>query len=180
MANALDGGGSVSFPQPEVDEGEDGSYRRFEVSNYHPRFRVNKRVLRRIMLEVLRAESFTYQELELILLTAEEMRRYNSEYHDEDSATDHLGFQYEAPTGKVSGDVLVCLDVCREQAIEYRQTFNRELARLVIHGILHLCGWQDHKPADRRKMAAREDQLLAVIEALDQPGRWIKRGLKNG
>jgi probable rRNA maturation factor len=170
---------SISFPQPEVDEGEDGSPRRLDVSNCHPAYRVNQKVLRSIALEVLRAEKSSYQEIELILLDASEMQRYNAEFHEDDSPTDHLGFQYDAPAGKVSGDIMLCLDVCDDQAREYQQTFNCELARLVIHGILHLCGWQDSSTALRKKMTGREDQLLAILNERKTVNQWLSRGGKN-
>jgi len=168
------------FPFPDVEEGEDGCPRRLEVDNRHPGRRINRRFLRRVMLETLRSEDRAYGEVDLILLDDGEMRRYNREYHGEDFPTDHLGFQYDSPSGTVSGDLMVCLDACARQAAEYHEPFNRELARLAVHGILHLCGWRDGSPAQRRKMRAREDEQLDRLQKVPHLGSWIRGPRRRG
>ncbi len=166
---------SPSFPIPEVDD-EEGGYRSFRVDNLHPTKRVNRRNLQSAALAALKHEGFRYSQVNLILLDAEDMRQYNRDFHDDDQSTDHLGFQYEAADGFVSGDVLVCLDVCAEQAVEYAQSFHCELSRVAIHGILHLCGWQDHTPAKRKKMHERENLILAELEKRPAMAAWLKGG----
>jgi probable rRNA maturation factor len=157
-------------------EDDDAPPRRFEVTNCHPTRRVNRRALRQLFLATLRAEGRRYGEVDLVLLDAGEMRRYNREYHGSDEPTDHLGFQYEAAPGQVSGDVFVCLDTCAAQAADWGETPRRELARVVIHGALHLCGWSDTGAARRKAMSRREDELLAGAAQGASLGRWLGGG----
>jgi probable rRNA maturation factor len=168
-------GEAVAFPMPEAED-EDGSSRSFKVDNCHPTCRVNRRVLRSVALAAMKHEGRTWFQVDLVLLSSDDMRRYNRDFHDDDQSTDHLGFQYEAPPGQIAGDVMLCLDVCAEQAREYKVTFNRELARLAIHGVLHLCGWQDGTPAKRKAMHARENQVLALLDKRKAVATWLEAG----
>lgn len=133
--------------------------------------------VRQLVLGVLRAEGRAYQCVDLVLLDEGSMRDYNRRFHGMDESTDHLGFQYEAPAGRVSGDIFVCLDEVARQASEYGTTFRRELGKVVVHGVLHLCGWSDGTAARRRRMHAREEELLDGIDAASPLGRWLGGGL---
>ena len=61
------------------------------------------------------------------------------------------------------GEIFICLDDAVKQAREFRTTWQGELTRYVIHGLLHLCGHDDLKPAARRKMKREENRLLRVV-----------------
>ncbi|MFA7329920.1 MAG: rRNA maturation RNase YbeY [Candidatus Delongbacteria bacterium] len=165
---------SCSFPQPELEDPDGRSPRLLEIEITHPSIRANRRVLRRIVLHALREESLRHRELTLALVDPAEMQRLNREFHGADEPTDHLGFQYEAPPGEVSGDIFVCPAVCAEQSAQWEETPRRELARVVLHGVLHLAGWRDDTPAQRRRMHVREDELLAGLLALREPAAWLE------
>lgn len=165
---------------PSGGDDDDAPPRRLEVTNCHPDRRVDRRALRQLFLLALTAEGRGWEEVDLVLVDGPEMRRYNREFHGADEVTDHLGFQYEAPEGRVSGDVFVCLDACEEQAADWKETPRRELARVVLHGALHLCGWTDGTPAKRRAMRGREDELLAAAAARTGLGRWLAGGRHAG
>ena len=165
---------SFSFPQPELEDPDGRSPRLLEVEITHPSIRANRRVLRRILRHALTAEGVRHREVTLALVDPEEMRRLNREFHGADEATDHLGFQYDAPPGEVSGDIFVCPAVCAEHSADWQETPRRELARVVLHGGLHLAGWRDETPAQRRRMHAREDVLLAEVAELSDVARWLE------
>ncbi|MDP2360498.1 MAG: rRNA maturation RNase YbeY [bacterium] len=175
-----DGADPHPFPQPELDDPDSRSSGRLDVALSGSRVRVNRRLLRRVVSHALAAEGVRPRELTLALLDPEEMRAANCEFHGLDEATDHLGFQYEAPPGEVSGDILICPEVCVEQAVDYGETPRRELARVAIHGVLHLCGWRDDHPSRRRRMRAREDELLAGLDLLPGIESWLKGGRHAG
>lgn len=164
------------FPQPELDDPESRSSRRLEVVASGTRVRVNRRVLAQVLRHALAAEGARPREVTLALLDPEEMRAANRDFHGADEATDHLGFQYDAPPGEVSGDILVCPEQCAAQAADYGETPRRELARVAVHGVLHLCGWRDDTPARRRRMRSREDELLASLASRSGPAAWLKGG----
>ncbi len=168
-----------SFPTPETEDGDSRSSHSLTVSNTHPSLRVNQRLLARIMRNTLKREGTMYHEVALILVDRDTMREYHKEYSGDDSPTDHLGFQYEASPGRVSGDIFVSLDDCAEQAAQLGEPGNRELARLVIHGVLHLTGWRDDTKRNREEMAAREDALLDQYSGMPAYAHWLTRGLRG-
>lgn len=174
-----DGDSSFPFPQPELDDSDPRSSRHLEVVRSASRVRVNLRVLESLLRHTLRQEGLRHGQLTLALLDPQEMREANLQFHDADEPTDHLGFQYDAPDGEVSGDIFICPEVCVEQAADFAETPRREIARVAVHGVLHLAGWNDDTPARRRRMRAREDAVLASALELPSVARWMEGG-KHG
>lgn len=108
-----------------------------------------------------------------ILLTGDaELRDLNRRYRNIDRATDVLSFPYGDEDGVVDGDLVISMDRAAAQARRFRVTLGRELARLVVHGALHLAGLDHHAPAERAHMRRREDETLrraaATIRELDR------------
>jgi rRNA maturation RNase YbeY len=123
---------------------------------------VNTRMLRLITLHLLRAE-FGAADFEVCvhLVAAPEMARLNWEFLQHEGSTDIITFdQSEDATGRLAGELFICLDDAVKQAREFRTTWQEELARYVIHGLLHLRGFNDLEPAARRVMKREENRLL--------------------
>jgi len=128
------------------------------------------RPLRALVAAVLRRERRRAGEIAVVLADDALLRRTNRDWRGIDRATDVLSFAYDehepdAADRPIRGDLLVSLDRMRDQARRYRVTPGAELARLVTHGTLHLCG-HDHVRADeRRRMRARESAALRVLRS---------------
>jgi probable rRNA maturation factor len=121
-------------------------------------------------------------EVAIVLAGDAELRDLNRRWRGLDRATDVLSFGYDDGQGEVvDGDIVVSIDRVRAQARRYRVTAGRELARLVVHGGLHLAGLEHGSAAERRRMRAREGRVLRAgreeIAALDGAlGRPSTRG----
>jgi probable rRNA maturation factor len=90
-----------------------------------------------------------------------ELRELNRRWRGIDRATDVLSFAYDAEPGRtVSGDLVISLDRLVEQARRYRVRRGHELARLVVHGALHLVGHDHHRVGERRRMRRAEGRAL--------------------
>jgi probable rRNA maturation factor len=115
-------------------------------------------------------------ELSLLLVSDAVMRRLNRAWRGRDRATDVLSFaQAEGPGGAppgLLGDVVISLDTARRQAAERAASLGSELDRLLVHGVLHLLGY-DHErsPAEARRMRRRERALAR---------RLAERGGRDG
>jgi probable rRNA maturation factor len=94
--------------------------------------------------------------LSIVLVDDQEMAKLNEQFHHTPGSTDVLSFDY----GDGEGEVIVSVDHAFAQARRYHTTPARELALYVAHGILHLCGYDDGTPAERRRMRAAERRLL--------------------
>lgn len=127
--------------------------------------------LRALVLAALALEGRRAGEVTVALTDDAALRALNRDWRGLDRATDVLSFGYDEGEGPVDGDVVVSLERVREQARRFRTGAGRELARVVVHGALHLAGLDHDQAAARRRMRAREDRVLragrAAIATLD-------------
>ena len=94
----------------------------------------------------------------------------NREYLGHDYYTDVITFDYDEDD-VVSGDVVISLDTVASNAHLFNKTYEEELYRVIIHGILHLCGINDKGPGEREQMETAENKALALRQQmLEQKG----------
>lgn len=86
----------------------------------------------------------------------------NRQYIGHDYYTDVITFDY-SHDNRISGDIIISVDTVASNAEKFKQSFNRELLRVIIHGVLHLCGLKDKEPGEREKMEAAENSALAMF-----------------
>lgn len=147
-----------------------------------PHAQINSRLLNTIVRDVLELGLRTTPAVvNVAIVTEDQITRLNRQYLQHDGPTDVIAFEYPpavlteltgmpVPAGAqksqpIFGDVFVCLDVACKQAARYRTTWQKELTRYVVHGLLHLAGHTDSTPNAQRRMKHREDRLL----------RWISK-----
>ena len=147
------------------------------IEQDHPSRQLDDAALRQIIRHVLAAEGATLVHLSVVLTGHETVRRLNQSYLDHDYDTDVLSFSLreapapdpsEAEGGGVEGEVYVDLDTAAERHEEFNTSFERETYRYVIHGLLHLLGYDDATDAGQDTMREKEDQYLnAVVSKSD-------------
>lgn len=105
----------------------------------------------------------TETEVSVLLTGDAEIQKLNSTYRGKDRATDVLSFTQDDSV--LLGDIVVSVDMARAQADAYSVTFNAEFARLLIHGLLHLLGY-DHVNGGRQaaQMKRKEAELMGALE----------------
>lgn len=110
--------------------------------------------------------------LSLSLVNDDAIRSLNAQYRGKDAATDVLSFPLEheasGSSERLLGDVVISVDTARRQAKDYDASLQREIYRLLIHGLLHLKG-HDHEEAGERRVMRREERRLADAIALPWP-----------
>jgi probable rRNA maturation factor len=130
--------------------------------------------LRRLVRAALALEGLTAGDLTIVLGDDALLRTLNRRYRGLDRATDVLSFPYGDDEGSVVGDIVVSMERAAEQARRFRVTAGRELARLVVHGALHLAGLDHHTVRERQYMRRREAQAMrACAEAIRALSRWV-------
>lgn len=100
-------------------------------------------------------------EIAYIFCSDEKILEVNRTYLQHDYYTDIITFDY-TEGNKISGDLFISLDTVATNAEQFKCTFYEELCRVIIHGILHLCGIDDKGPGEREKMEAEENKALAL------------------
>ena len=109
---------------------------------------------------LLRGLRLSDRELSILLVSDAEMRRLNRRWRGRDRATDVLSFPQDGGRDRLLGDVVISVDTARRQARELRTTLGGEADRLLIHGLLHLLGYDHERSvAEARRMQRRERAL---------------------
>ena len=106
-------------------------------------------------------------EIAYIFVDDEKILEVNRQYLGHDYYPDIITFDY-CEGDVISGDLFISLDTVRTNAERVGATYEEELHRVIIHGILHLCGINDKGPGEREIMEAAEDKALALRSSLGQ------------
>lgn len=102
-------------------------------------------------------------DISLIFTSDEHLLTINQQYLDHDYYTDIITFDY-SEDDFVSGDLFISVDRVRENAEENAASFSHELNRVVVHGVLHLCGYKDKSESEEQLMRSKENQMLDLIK----------------
>jgi len=125
---------------------------------------VNTDLLRELAEEILALEGVDARaELSIALIDESEIKRLNAEYRGIDKPTDVLSFPqsddgFDGPL--LLGDILISPQVAQAQSLEYQNSFDKEMAILLIHGVLHLLGYDHESQDEARIMEAEEEKIL--------------------
>jgi|TARA_B110000967_G_scaffold144578_1_gene147977 probable rRNA maturation factor len=112
------------------------------------------------LLDVIKNEEKSLNEISYNFCSDSELLKVNKEFLNHDTLTDIITFDYSGLSG-ISGEVLISTERVKENAQEFSQVFNVELRRVMVHGVLHLCGFKDKTDADKLIMTEKEDFYLS-------------------
>lgn len=112
--------------------------------------------------KVIRQHQCTLNFLNYIFCTDDYLHEINLAYLDHDTLTDIITFPYADPP-RIEGDIFISIDRVRENAATMHLPFNQELHRVMIHGVLHLCGQGDKTEQEKGQMRAKEDEALELL-----------------
>jgi probable rRNA maturation factor len=125
---------------------------------------VDRGRMREVVRAVLEGEQVGDYEISLAFVDDATIHRLNRQFLGHDEPTDVLSFPLsEGKSGKLAGELVVGALVAREQAARRGHDVQAELALYVIHGLLHLCGHDDHERADAEAMRQRERHYLRQL-----------------
>jgi len=115
--------------------------------------------IKRFLDKVIREENKTPGDLVFIFTSDEKVLEINRKFLKHDYYTDVISFDYSTE-GEVTGEIYMSVDTIKKNAVSYKSTIKEELLRVMIHGVLHLCGYRDEDVKDREKMFTRQEQTL--------------------
>ncbi|MDR1763181.1 MAG: rRNA maturation RNase YbeY [Dysgonamonadaceae bacterium] len=104
-------------------------------------------------------------EVSYIFCSDEEILRINNQYLNHDFYTDIITFDY-TEGDLIAGDIFISLDTVKSNSEKYKTDYDEELHRVIIHGILHLCGLEDKKPDEEKQMREAENRALELLKTL--------------
>jgi len=132
------------------------------VFNVHRASRVQKKKIEATVRNVLRGEGVLGAAVSVVFVDSRTIRRINRRFLSHDVVTDVIAFPLEPPP-RLEGEIYVNLDRARQQARERGLPVANEVARLVVHGTLHLTGYDDARPRAAARMHVRQESYVRRI-----------------
>ncbi|WP_348824692.1 rRNA maturation RNase YbeY [Flavobacterium aestuarii] len=131
--------------------------------NYESEFTLENEVAIATWLSsVIVSENKTEGEINYIFCDDEYLHKINLEYLNHDTLTDIISFDYTMGN-EISGDIFVSVERVLDNSKDYDTSFEDELKRVLVHGVLHYCGYKDKSEEDEALMRNKEDEKIAMF-----------------
>jgi rRNA maturation RNase YbeY len=122
------------------------------------------------MQRVAKMHHCQIEQLDFIFCSDDYLLNINQQFLAHDTFTDIITFDYSEPSKSTSkaivGEIYISIERVKENAKTFKTSYLNELHRVMIHGVLHLCGFKDKKAAEQVEMRAQEDVALKVLESV--------------
>ncbi len=127
------------------------------------KFNLKKKITIKLWIaKVLRLEKKQVGQINFLFTNDEEILKKNIQFLQHNTYTDIITFNY-CKDKIINGDIIISIDRVKENAEKFKSDFEKELKRVLIHGVLHLCGYNDKKTADKELMRKKENWALKQI-----------------
>jgi rRNA maturation RNase YbeY len=127
----------------------------------------DKRKIKRWIRRTIETEKSLCGDISFVFEQDEEVYRINVEYLQHDWYTDVISFEYNEGK-RVNGDIIISVDRVKENAGRYGVTVEEEMKRVMIHGVLHLLGYEDGSVEERENMTVLENKYLALWQNIEE------------
>lgn len=135
------------------------------ITNCQTRFPISQSKLKSVVQKACAQLKVNAYDISLMFCSPNRMRSINNRFLKHDYVTDVITFDYTInqrfSEKMVHGEIVICPWMAHKQAKEFDTVYQHEMMLYVVHGILHLCGYDDHKPQDIARMRRREKQIMA-------------------
>ncbi|MDJ1491991.1 rRNA maturation RNase YbeY [Cytophagaceae bacterium DM2B3-1] len=122
-----------------------------------------KRSLTTWIKQTILDEGYQLELLNFIFCSDNYLLSINKQYLDHDYYTDIITFEQSEDPSTIEGDIFISIDRVKENAVTFNTEFSQELSRVMIHGVLHLCGYMDHTPEEKALMRDKESYYLNIL-----------------
>ena len=131
--------------------------------NYETDFKLGNEAAFEIWISrVILSEEKKEGEINFIFCDDEYLHKLNVEYLEHDTLTDVISFDYSVGN-ELHGDVYISTERVADNAMDFNVTFEEEIKRVIIHGILHYCGYKDKSDADEALMRSKEEEKIKMF-----------------
>ncbi|GAL78646.1 metal-dependent hydrolase YbeY [Algibacter lectus] len=132
--------------------------------NYEIDFNLKEEeIVSKWIIDAISNEGFKLEEINYVFCDDEYLHKLNVEFLDHDTLTDVISFDYSV--GKiVQGDIFISVERVIDNAKDFQVEFDSELKRVMVHGVLHYCGYKDKTESDASLMREKEEYYLNLIK----------------
>lgn len=110
------------------------------------------------LIQMIFKQVIENHEMNIVFLDKDQIQEMNRTYRNIDKVTDVISFPDQDEN--YIGDIFICLDRAKEQAVDYGHSIEREIGFLAVHGYLHLLGYDHHTEAEEKEMFAKQEEIL--------------------
>ena len=121
---------------------------------------INKREIHSLISSLKSEFSLSISFLSINFISSKELKAINKKYLNHDYVTDIISFNYSSKVKLIDGEILISYDDARENAKKYKSNYNKEICRLIIHGVLHLLNYDDNNKKNKAIMKQMENKLI--------------------
>lgn len=133
------------------------------VFNYETEFQLdNEQKYQNWLTEVIESEDKEEGEINYIFCDDDYLYEINVQYLEHETLTDIISFDYTLGN-LISGDIFISIERVKDNAQDFGVSFEVELKRVMVHGILHYCGYKDKTEADEKLMRAKEEEKIKMF-----------------
>lgn len=132
--------------------------------NYETAFKLeNEDKISKWISNTILSEGFKLEEINYVFCDDEYLHKLNLEFLNHDTLTDIISFDYSI--GKlIQGDIFISVDRVKDNAKDFAVSVSEELNRVIIHGVLHYCGYKDKTSSDAQTMRTKENYYLSILQ----------------
>jgi len=121
-----------------------------------------KRPIKNWLANVAQQENMKLGDINIIFMNDEQLLEFNKQYLNHHTLTDIITFDY-GEKDILHGDICISVERVKENAKKFNCTFDEELRRVMVHGLLHLCGYKDKKNEEKQTMKIKEEEALTLF-----------------
>jgi rRNA maturation RNase YbeY len=114
------------------------------------------------IINIIKSEKAVLGDLSYIFCSDNYLLKLNQKYLKHNSFTDIITFDYSEQK-VISGEIYISIDRVRDNAVKFKEDFNRELLRVMAHGVLHLLGYKDKGKNEKEEMSTKEDEKIYMF-----------------
>ena len=138
---------------------------KISISNdYNESLSYNSKLIIDLSTKVLSLENFHFAQISIILSNKEFVSKLKKQYFNVDVFTDVIAFDLEEDDNKIDGEVYISIDDVIDNARIYKKSFDDEFKRVLVHGLLHLIGYNDDTAKQKENMRILEDKYILLIK----------------
>ena len=126
----------------------------------------NKQKIRALLKKICKKENKKISFINCVFCSDNRLLEINKKYLNHTSLTDVVTFDFTTSKKTIEGDIYISIDRVKENAKKYKETFKKELLRVIIHGLLHLIGFLDKTKEEKNTMTLKENEYLSLYSNL--------------
>ena len=134
------------------------------INDYSEKLEINSEYIKLLYKEILYQEKINIYNISLILTNRNYLNKLKRKYLKKDHYTDVIAFNLNDKDEDIIGEIYVSIDDIKYNSIKFKNTFDKEFKRIIIHGLLHIIGYKDKTDSEKKKMTNLEDRYMLLTD----------------